>query len=339
MIPVEVKPSRQAAQPQPADVLQLLAYCLLVEETWGRPAYGLLHYASGTFRVDYTDSARALLLAEIEAVRAARQARDMPRSHDQPGRCAACAFRAECERVAGLRGRGQEAREPRSITRWRRRYICGGFRHGRPRCYNRRAINRLSAQGVIPTMSAPAKNEAAAKVTVEVSEEQLTHLTELSAIAKALASPPRLALAGALAARFPLPVAVAALRSEFKRLGTTLDRELVQLAEAGLIEVVEWQSAQAEATPQPALVAFSSTYLRHIPQLITTLHQIERQVRPATPRPVLSERDRILTRFMPGPQVLAWPELFVQQRHPERGNRQAVRARTPTTPNGKWTRS
>ena len=97
IIPVEVKPSRQAAQPRPADVLQLLAYCLLVEETWGRPAYGLLHYASGTFRVDYTDAARALLLEQIEAVRAALQARDMRRSHDEPGRCAACAFRTQCD--------------------------------------------------------------------------------------------------------------------------------------------------------------------------------------------------------------------------------------------------
>ncbi len=97
LIPVEVKPSRQAAQPQAADVLQLLAYCLLVEETHGRPAYGLLHYASGTFRIDYTEASRTLLLARIEEVRAARQARDMPRSHDQPGRCAACAFRPQCD--------------------------------------------------------------------------------------------------------------------------------------------------------------------------------------------------------------------------------------------------
>jgi CRISPR-associated exonuclease Cas4 len=97
VIPVEVKPSRQATQPQPADVLQLLAYCLLVEETWGRPAYGLLHYASGTFRLDSPAPARPLLRAETAAVRAARQARDMPRSHDQPGRCAACAFRLQCD--------------------------------------------------------------------------------------------------------------------------------------------------------------------------------------------------------------------------------------------------
>jgi hypothetical protein len=165
-------------------------------------------------------------------------------------------------------------------------------------------------------MSAPAKkNSAADKVTVEVSEEQVTHLAELSAIAKALAAPGRLALVGVLATCFPLPVEVSDLQAQFKRLGTTFDRELGQLAEAGLIEIVEWQPAAPAATPEPALVAFSSAYLRRIPQLITTLHQIERQVHPAAPRPVLSERERILNRFMPGNQVLAWPEPFMQQRY------------------------
>ena len=97
VIPVEVKPSRRSDHPYPADVLQLLAYCLLVEETWGRPSHGLLHYATGTFRVDYTDAARSLLLERIAEVRAARRASDMPRSHDEPGRCAACAFRTVCD--------------------------------------------------------------------------------------------------------------------------------------------------------------------------------------------------------------------------------------------------
>ena len=105
IIPVEVKPSRRSPQPQPSDVLQLLAYCLLVEETWQRPPYGLLRYATGTFRIDYTPAARALLLDRIAEVRTARTGRDpaarsaqgLPRSHDDPARCAACGFRAQCD--------------------------------------------------------------------------------------------------------------------------------------------------------------------------------------------------------------------------------------------------
>ena len=42
-IPVEVKPGRRAQQPYDSDLMQLAAYCALVEETSGRaPPYGLL---------------------------------------------------------------------------------------------------------------------------------------------------------------------------------------------------------------------------------------------------------------------------------------------------------
>lgn len=97
IVPVEVKPSRYAAAPYPGDILQLLAYCLLVEETAARPPYGLLRYASGTFRIDYTDAARAHLLEAIAAVRTARREGERDRSHDDLARCAACMFGEVCD--------------------------------------------------------------------------------------------------------------------------------------------------------------------------------------------------------------------------------------------------
>ena len=48
-IPVEVKPRRRAPRPYESDLMQLAAYCLLVEETIGTaPPYGLLRYAERT---------------------------------------------------------------------------------------------------------------------------------------------------------------------------------------------------------------------------------------------------------------------------------------------------
>ncbi len=158
------------------------------------------------------------------------------------------------------------------------------------------------------------KEPAAAKVTVEVSEEQVAHLEELSAIAKALAAPGRLAVVGALAACFPLPLEVHELQTRFKQYAANLERELRQLADAGLIEIVEWRTLRPGAEPQPHRVALSDAYLRHIPHLITTLHQITSQVHPPTPRPIQSDREKTLSRFMPGSQVLAWPEQYKQQR-------------------------
>ena len=98
VIPVEVKPSRTAPTPYPSDVLQLAAYCLLVEETTGQaPPYGLIKYRDAAFAVDYTPQLRAQLLDTLARMRRDRAARDVPPSHDEPGRCRACGFRAVCD--------------------------------------------------------------------------------------------------------------------------------------------------------------------------------------------------------------------------------------------------
>jgi CRISPR-associated exonuclease Cas4 len=96
-IPVEVKPGRRAAEPYDSDLMQLAAYCLLVEETTGRaPPYGLLRYAESSFRLTYTPSVRERLLAILDEMHDLLEADDAARSHDDPRRCAGCGFRASC---------------------------------------------------------------------------------------------------------------------------------------------------------------------------------------------------------------------------------------------------
>jgi len=97
-IPVEVKPGRQASEPYPSDIMQLAAYCLLVEETSGvRPRYGLLRYAHTTFRVQFDARLRDELIMLLEEMRQPDPAVSAARSHDQPARCAACGFVAQCD--------------------------------------------------------------------------------------------------------------------------------------------------------------------------------------------------------------------------------------------------
>lgn len=95
-IPVEVKPGRRAAAPYASDVLQLAAYCLLVEETWERPPCGLLRYAATTFQIPYTDALRAELLSLLADMRRQRSARHVAPNHQQPERCARCGYREVC---------------------------------------------------------------------------------------------------------------------------------------------------------------------------------------------------------------------------------------------------
>ncbi|HEU4327673.1 MAG TPA: CRISPR-associated protein Cas4 [Roseiflexaceae bacterium] len=97
-IPVEVKPGRRATVPYESDLMQLAAYCLLVEETSGAaPPYGLLRYAEHTFRLDYTPRVRDEVLALIDEMRELLEEDDCPRSHDEPPRCRACGFYSQCE--------------------------------------------------------------------------------------------------------------------------------------------------------------------------------------------------------------------------------------------------
>lgn len=97
LIPVEVKPWRTAARPYWSDILQLAAYGLLVEESYGTaPPYGLLHYRSGTHKVPFTPQLRRNLLETMAAMRKGLLAADMPPNHRSPARCAACGYRYAC---------------------------------------------------------------------------------------------------------------------------------------------------------------------------------------------------------------------------------------------------
>lgn len=99
LIPIEVKSSRAPASgPRQGHILQLAAYCLLVEETEGvRPAYGLIQYADQTFRVDNTPELVRALLATLDAMRRDMARGQSHRSHHDPARCHRCGVRAACE--------------------------------------------------------------------------------------------------------------------------------------------------------------------------------------------------------------------------------------------------
>jgi CRISPR-associated exonuclease Cas4 len=102
VVPVEVKSGTAPEQPYESHVLQLAAYCLLVEEQEGRaPAYGLLKYDDQAFEIDYTPELRAELLATLDDIRHDLAAREGDRSHDDPARCRGCGYRAQCEQRLG----------------------------------------------------------------------------------------------------------------------------------------------------------------------------------------------------------------------------------------------
>lgn len=102
VVPVEVKSGTAPPQPYLAHVLQLAAYCLLVEEQEGRaPPHGVLKYRDKAFEIDYTPTLRSELVDVIDDIRYDLQGRDVERSHDEPARCRGCGYRQQCEQRLG----------------------------------------------------------------------------------------------------------------------------------------------------------------------------------------------------------------------------------------------
>jgi CRISPR-associated exonuclease Cas4 len=98
IIPVEVKSGRAPEAPYDSHIYQLAAYCLLVEKTYHtRPPYGIIHYENRDFAIDYTRQLEESLIDLLVEMKRDELKKEILRSHEQPGRCARCGFRKNCD--------------------------------------------------------------------------------------------------------------------------------------------------------------------------------------------------------------------------------------------------
>ncbi|MCS7220473.1 MAG: CRISPR-associated protein Cas4 [Anaerolineae bacterium] len=100
IIPVEVKSGPRPIHPHPSHLLQLAAYCLLVED-WAshRPSHGLLCYDDATLVVPFDDALRQAVLETLTELRRALTRVEVARSHQDPARCLGCGLRHACEQT------------------------------------------------------------------------------------------------------------------------------------------------------------------------------------------------------------------------------------------------
>lgn len=99
LIPVEIKSGR-AQHPYKSHVLQLAAYCFLVEENYKKPVpFGIIVYSDGVqHRINFDKALRSDLLATVDEMRRTL-ANDCPkRTHNQKQKCRHCSFSDSCER-------------------------------------------------------------------------------------------------------------------------------------------------------------------------------------------------------------------------------------------------
>jgi CRISPR-associated exonuclease Cas4 len=103
LVPVELKTGRVPRGPLFSHILQLSAYCLLLEDTQGSPPpYGILQYGSRLrHEIDYTEEMRGMLLDKLTEMRGAIHTQEVHRNHIRSGKCVSCSRRDVCaERLA-----------------------------------------------------------------------------------------------------------------------------------------------------------------------------------------------------------------------------------------------
>jgi len=102
-IPVEVKTGRTPRGPLFSHILQIAAYCLLLEDNYGAaPPHGILRYGGASHEIAYNGELKSLLLGKLKEMGAAlRDGGGVHRNHNRPGKCFGCSRREGCpERLA-----------------------------------------------------------------------------------------------------------------------------------------------------------------------------------------------------------------------------------------------
>lgn len=101
-VPVELKTGRVPRGPLFSHILQVAAYCVLLEEEYGAaPPYGIIRYGDVNFEIEYNEDQRNLVLRKLADMRLALLKGEAHRNHSRPGKCVHCSRRAACpERLA-----------------------------------------------------------------------------------------------------------------------------------------------------------------------------------------------------------------------------------------------
>lgn len=97
-IPYEFKSSVYKGRVYPAHIMQLAAYCLLIEDTKGyKPSYGIIEYQNHREPIYYTKELRANLLTQIKKIRNENpEEKDLPPVCEDTRKCRHCGYAWYC---------------------------------------------------------------------------------------------------------------------------------------------------------------------------------------------------------------------------------------------------
>jgi len=97
LLPLEIKHSNRPNQPYFSHVMQLISYCLLIEEEKSvKPKYGFIQYKGGKpFFVPYTEKMKLFLLKTMDEMRDHVNSGESPKSI-RKNKCESCNYRKDC---------------------------------------------------------------------------------------------------------------------------------------------------------------------------------------------------------------------------------------------------
>jgi len=97
LIPVEVKTGRIPRGPLFSHILQLAAYCLLIEEKHElAPPYGIIRYSNVQHEIDYTEELKGILTSKLKDMKNIIKTGEAHRNHKRPNKCKGCSRRSMC---------------------------------------------------------------------------------------------------------------------------------------------------------------------------------------------------------------------------------------------------
>lgn len=100
-IPVEKKTGRTPKGPLFSHIVQLIAYCMLVEESFGKVEYGILEYDEKKYFINYDENLKSTVIKLRERMIEDMERGEAHRNHYKKGKCLNCSRRDICpERLA-----------------------------------------------------------------------------------------------------------------------------------------------------------------------------------------------------------------------------------------------
>lgn len=96
-IPVEEKTGRVPKGPLFSHMIQIIAYCMLIEDTMKKkPSYGILKYNGNVYRITYDENLREVVMQLREKLLHSMKEGEVHRNHNRKGKCMNCSRREIC---------------------------------------------------------------------------------------------------------------------------------------------------------------------------------------------------------------------------------------------------